>query len=128
MQASMRSPACAIQSRIARVPSVPPSSTYTISYGSSRSFKTADKRACVAGSTASSLNAGTTTLNNWGYRLEPQEGGTLVTEYYRLEPAWFTRAYWAVLGRLRGRTNRVGMRATLQAMKSVVEGGSGAQR
>lgn len=75
-----------------------------------------------------SVGTGTTTLNNWGYRLEPQEGGTLVTEYYRLEPAWFTRAYWAALGRLRGRTNRAGMRATLQAMKSVVEGGGDAQR
>lgn len=69
-----------------------------------------------------SVGTGTTTLNNWGYQLEPQEGGTLVTEYYRLEPAWFTRAYWAALGRLRGRTNRAGMQATLKAMKAVVEG------
>lgn len=75
-----------------------------------------------------SVGTGTTTLNNWGYRLEPQEGGTLVTEYYRLEPAWFTRAYWAVLGRLRARTNRAGMQETLEAMKAVVEGADRAQR
>lgn len=68
-----------------------------------------------------SVGTGSTTLNNWGYRLLPQDGGTLVTEYYRLEPAWYTRAYWAVLGRLRSRTNRRGMQATLEAMQAVVE-------
>ena len=26
------------------------------------------------------------TVNNWGYRLEPKDGGTLVTEYFRMEP------------------------------------------
>lgn len=69
-----------------------------------------------------SVGTGTTTLNNWGYRLEPQDGGTLVTEYYRLEPSWYTRVYWAGLGWLRGRTNRQGMRTTLDRMKAVVEG------
>lgn len=61
------------------------------------------------------------TVNNWGYRLEPQRGGTLVTEYFRLEPTWFTTVYWAVLGVLRGRTNRRGMRTTLERMKAVLE-------
>ena len=60
-------------------------------------------------------------VNNWGYRLEPKDGGTLVTEYYRLEPALYLRAYWLLLGRLRGRTNERGMRTTLQRMKAVVE-------
>ena len=27
------------------------------------------------------------TVNNWGYRMEPNGTGTKVTEYFRLEPA-----------------------------------------
>ncbi|MCB0893987.1 MAG: SRPBCC family protein [Nocardioidaceae bacterium] len=61
------------------------------------------------------------TVNNWGYRLQAQNGGTLVTEYFRLEPALYLRAYWLVLGFLRGRTNEKGMRTTLERMKQVVE-------
>lgn len=61
------------------------------------------------------------TVNNWGYRLEPRAGGTLVTEYFRLEPSAFTRVYWTLLGALRGRTNDKGMRTTLERMKAVVE-------
>ena len=61
------------------------------------------------------------TINSWGYRLEPDAGGTLVTEYYRLTPAWYIRGYWMVLGALRGRTNEKGMRTTLERMKKVVE-------
>ena len=60
-------------------------------------------------------------LTNWGYRLEPQDGGTLVTEYFRLEPAFYMRVYWAILGRGRGRTNEHGMRTTLERMKVVLE-------
>jgi Polyketide cyclase / dehydrase and lipid transport len=60
-------------------------------------------------------------LNNWGYRLEPKDGGTLVTEYFRLEPKLPLRVYWTVLGALRGRTNERGMRTTLARMKKVVE-------
>ncbi len=59
---------------------------------------------------------------NWGYRLEAEGDGTHVTEYFRLEPKWFLRGYWVVLGRLRGRTNERGMRTTLERMKAVVEG------
>lgn len=61
------------------------------------------------------------TVNNWGYRLEPSGTGTTVTEYFRLEPKLYLRAYWALLGRLRGRTNEKGMRTTLERMKKVVE-------
>ena len=61
------------------------------------------------------------TLNNWGYRLEPKDGGTLVTEYFRLEPKLPLRLYWTVLGALRGRTNERGMRTTLERMKEVLE-------
>ena len=46
------------------------------------------------------------TVNNWGYRLEQKDGGTLVTEYFRLDPNLPTRLYWLVLGPLRRRTNR----------------------
>jgi len=60
-------------------------------------------------------------LNTWGYRLEPRDGGTLVTEYFRLTPNLPLRLYWTVLGALRGRTNERGMRTTLARMKQVVE-------
>ncbi|MEZ0577631.1 SRPBCC family protein [Nocardioides sp. MH1] len=58
---------------------------------------------------------------HWGYRLEPDGDGTRVTEYFRLEPKWFLRGYWMVLGTLRGRTNERGMRTTLTRMKEVLE-------
>ena len=61
------------------------------------------------------------TLNNWGYRLEPEGAGTKVTEYFRLGSSLPLKAYWLVLGPLRGRTNARGMRTTLQRMKAVVE-------
>jgi uncharacterized protein YndB with AHSA1/START domain len=61
------------------------------------------------------------TVNNWGYRLEPDGTGTKVTEYFRLEPSLVMRAYWALLGPLRGRTNERGMRTTLERMKAVLE-------
>ncbi|QZY29018.1 SRPBCC family protein [Nocardioides coralli] len=61
------------------------------------------------------------TANNWGYRLEPEAGGTRVTEYFRVQPNLMMRAYWLALGPLRGRTNERGMRTTLERMKAVVE-------
>ena len=61
------------------------------------------------------------TLNNWGYRLEPEGAGTWVTEYFRLEPKLPLRLYWALLGPIRGRVNEKGMRTTLERMKEVVE-------
>ena len=61
------------------------------------------------------------TANNWGYRMQPDGDGTLVTEYFRLEPNLPMRLYWLVLGPLRGRTNEKGMRTTLERMKAVVE-------
>ena len=60
-------------------------------------------------------------VNNWGYRIAPDGDGSLVTEYFRLEPRLPLRLYWAVLGPLRGRTNEKGMRTTLERMKAVVE-------
>jgi len=67
------------------------------------------------------VGVGAVAVNNWGYRLQAQDGGTLVTEYFRLEPSGYLRAYWAVLGRLRARTNERGMRTTLERMKAVLE-------
>ena len=61
------------------------------------------------------------TLNNWGYRLEPDNAGTTVTEYFRIEPSLPMRVYWTFLGPLRGRTNQRGMRTTLARMKEVLE-------
>jgi uncharacterized protein YndB with AHSA1/START domain len=61
------------------------------------------------------------TVNNWGYRLAPDATGTTVTEYFRLEPSLVMRAYWTLLGPLRGRTNERGMRTTLERMKAVLE-------
>ncbi len=68
-----------------------------------------------------SVGSDSVTANNWGYRLAPDGDGTLVTEYFRLEPNIMMRAYWLVLGHLRGRTNEKGMRTTLERMKAVVE-------
>ncbi|WP_395690221.1 SRPBCC family protein [Nocardioides sp.] len=79
--------------------------------------------ACVPGEVFEfAVGSDAMTVNNWGYRLQAQNGGTLVTEYFRLEPALYLRAYWFVMGFLRGRTNEKGMRTTLERMKAVVEG------
>ena len=64
----------------------------------------------------------TTSLNNWGYQLQAQNDGTLVTEYFRLETSIPMRVYWTLLGALRRRTNERGMRTTLERMKAVLEG------
>lgn len=59
--------------------------------------------------------------NTWRYRLEPTPGGTAVTESYSLTPMLLMRVYWTLLGPLRSRTNRNGMRTTLERIKKVVE-------
>ena len=64
-------------------------------------------------------------LNVWGYRLEPAAGGgTDVTESFQLAPQLGLRIYWALLGWARGRTNRDGMRTTLERIKAEVESAS----
>ena len=62
-----------------------------------------------------------TAVNNWRYELTPVEGGTDVTESFRLENRLPLRLYWLVLGRLRGKTNEDGMRRTLERIKAVAE-------
>ena len=82
---------------------------------------------CVPGEVFEfNVGTDTTTVNTWGYRLQPEANadgtsGTRVTEYFRLSTALPFRLYWALLGQLRGRTNEKGMRTTLERMKAVVE-------
>jgi uncharacterized protein YndB with AHSA1/START domain len=60
-------------------------------------------------------------LNIWRYELEPSGDGTDVTESFQLAQTAPLRLYWAVLGWSRGRTNRNGMRTTLERIKAEVE-------
>ena len=60
-------------------------------------------------------------LNVWSYRLAPNGDGTDVTESFALADKPLLRVYWALLGWARGRTNRNGMRTTLERIKAVVE-------
>jgi hypothetical protein len=60
-------------------------------------------------------------INTWRYRLEPAGDGTDVTESFELANTAMIRLYWALLGWARGRTNRNGMRSTLERIKTEVE-------
>lgn len=60
-------------------------------------------------------------LNVWSYKLEPSGDGTDVTESFALAQTWWLKLYWTLLGWARGRTNREGMRKTLERIKSEVE-------
>jgi hypothetical protein len=61
-------------------------------------------------------------VNNWRYQLTPTEdGGTDVTESFRLEEMGVLKLYWKLLGPLRGRTNERGMRETLERIRAVAE-------
>ena len=62
---------------------------------------------------------------SWGYRLAPgSEGGSDVTEFFRLAPKLGMKIYWGLLGWSRGKTNRNGMKATLERIKVVAEADS----
>ncbi|MBK5288541.1 MAG: SRPBCC family protein [Acidimicrobiia bacterium] len=60
-------------------------------------------------------------LNTWSYRLTPAGDGTDVTESFALTPNLAFKIYWALLGWARGKTNRNGMRTTLERIKAEVE-------
>jgi hypothetical protein len=60
-------------------------------------------------------------LNNWKYVLLPSEDGTDVTESFRLADKLPMRIYWTLFGWTRGKTNRNGMRQTLERIKAEVE-------
>ena len=60
-------------------------------------------------------------VNTWRYEIAPAGNGTDVTESFALEPNPALRLYWLLAGWARGRTNREGMRTTLNRIKDVVE-------
>ena len=60
-------------------------------------------------------------LNVWRYHLEPSGDGTDVTESFTLAPTKPLRLFWALFGWTRGKTNRNGMRTTLERIKTEVE-------
>ena len=67
------------------------------------------------------VGSGDNPLNVWSYKLEPNGDGTDVTESFTLADKPALRLYWALFGWARGRTNRNGMRTTLERIKAVVE-------
>lgn len=58
---------------------------------------------------------------SWSYAFAAADGGTNVTESFRLADKLPMKIYWALLGWARGRTNRNGMRTTLERIKAAVE-------
>jgi hypothetical protein len=60
-------------------------------------------------------------VNNWHYALAPVDGGTEVTESFRLTDNAFTKVYSLLGGQLRRRRNIRDMRKTLERIKAVVE-------
>jgi len=60
-------------------------------------------------------------MNSWKYRIEPADGGADVTESFRLPDTFALRIYWTLFGWARGKTNREGMRTTLEAIRAEVE-------
>jgi uncharacterized protein YndB with AHSA1/START domain len=67
------------------------------------------------------VGSSTNPINLWRYQLEPSGDGTDVTESFELANILPIRLYWALLGWARGRTNRNGMRTTLERIKAEVE-------
>jgi uncharacterized protein YndB with AHSA1/START domain len=66
--------------------------------------------------------AGRRPVNTWRYQFEPRNGGTDVTESFELADLPMLRLYWRLAGKARGRTNRNGMRTTLERIKAKAEG------
>ena len=67
------------------------------------------------------LGPGDRTVNTWRYEFEPADGGAAVTESFELSDVVFFRVYWLLAGWARGKTNREGMRTTLERIKAVAE-------
>ena len=65
--------------------------------------------------------AGGKPVNNWHYRLAPVDGGTEVTESFRLNDVTPLRLIMPVWGPWRRRRNIRDMRRTLERIKAVVE-------
>jgi Polyketide cyclase / dehydrase and lipid transport len=60
-------------------------------------------------------------LNVWRYDIAPAADGSDVTESFTLTRTWWLRLYWSLLGWARGKTNRNGMRTTLERIRDEVE-------
>jgi hypothetical protein len=69
---------------------------------------------------------GNTVANTWHYRLTPAEGGTEVTESFRMPESLFSKLFGLLGGQLRQRRNVRDMRTTLERIKAVVEAPEGA--
>jgi hypothetical protein len=69
---------------------------------------------------------GNTAANTWHYRLTPVDGGTEVTESFRMPDSLFTKLFSMLGGQLRQRRNVRDMRTTLERIKAVVEAPEGA--
>ncbi len=67
------------------------------------------------------VGPGAKPINVWRYRLQPAGDGTDVTESFQLADNAVMRLYWALFGWARGRTNREGMRTTLERIRTEVE-------
>ena len=67
------------------------------------------------------VGPGDKALSVWRYQLQPSGDGTDVTESFTLAHTKLLRLYWALLGWTRGKTNRDGMRTTLERVKAEVE-------
>ncbi|WP_084535812.1 SRPBCC family protein [Nocardia yamanashiensis] len=67
------------------------------------------------------LGPGGMEINTWRYLLEPDATGTQVTESFHLHNSLPLRLYWLLAGWTRGKTNREGMRQTLERIKAEVE-------
>ena len=63
-------------------------------------------------------------VNNWHYRLDPVDGGTEVTESFRMNEGLFTTLFGLLGGQLRRRRNVRDMRKTLERIKAVAEADS----
>jgi uncharacterized protein YndB with AHSA1/START domain len=83
---------------------------------------------CVASEvfTFDVLGPGDRVINSWGYRLAAAGDGTDATEFFELHSNIGTKLYWALAGWARGKTNREGMRTTLERIQAVVERDSAA--
>ena len=60
-------------------------------------------------------------VNNWHYRFDPVDGGTDVTESFRMNGGLLIKVFGVLGGQLRTRRNRRDMRKTLERIKAVVE-------
>jgi uncharacterized protein YndB with AHSA1/START domain len=62
-------------------------------------------------------------LNVWRYDIVAAGDGCDVTESFTLAPTWALKLYWTCLGWARGKTNRNGMRRTLERVRDDAEAG-----